>query len=75
MPDETTICKFRHLLETHRLGQQLFARIGEYLTKQGLQVSHGTIGDATLISAPSSTKNRTTERDPERHQTKKGNQW
>jgi len=75
VPDETTICKFRHLLEAHQLGQQLFARIGEYLTKQGLQVSRGTIVDATIISAPSSTKNRTKERDPEMHQTKKGNQW
>ena len=75
VPDETTICKFRHLLETHQLGQQLFARIGEYLTKQGLQVSRGTIVDATIISAPSSTKNRTKERDPEMHQTKKGKQW
>ena len=75
VPDETTICKFRHLLETHQLGQQLFARIGEYLTRQGLQVSRGTIVDATIISAPSSTKNRTKERDPEMHQTKKGNQW
>jgi transposase, IS5 family len=73
--DETTICKFRHLLETHQLGQQLFARIGEYLTKQGLRVSRGTIVDATIISAPSSTKNRTKERDPEMHQTKKGTQW
>jgi IS5 family transposase len=75
VPDETTICKFRHLLETHQLGQQLFARIGEYLTKQGLQVSRGTIVEATIISAPSSTKNRTKERDPEMYQTKKGNQW
>lgn len=75
VPDETTICKFRHLLETHRLGQQLFARIGEYLTKQGLQVSRGTIVDATIIHAPSSTKNRTKARDPEMHQTKKGNPW
>jgi transposase, IS5 family len=75
VPDETTICKFRHLLETHQLGQQLFARIGEHLTTQGLQVSRGTIVDATIISAPSSTKNRTKERDPEMHQTKKGNQW
>ena len=57
------------------MGKQLFARIGEYLTKQGLQVSRGTIVDATIISAPSSTKNRTKERDPEMHQTKKGNQW
>jgi transposase, IS5 family len=75
VPDETTICKFRHLLEAHELGKQLFTRIGEYLTKQGLQVSRGTIVDATIISAPSSTKNRTKERDPEMHQTKKSNQW
>ena len=75
VPDETTICKFRHLLETHEVGKQLFTRIGEYLTTQGLQVSRGTIVDATIISAPSSTKNRTKERDPEMHQTKKGNQW
>ena len=59
VPDETTICKFRHLLEAHQVGEQLFARIGAYLAKQGLQVSHGTIVDATIISAPSSTKNRT----------------
>jgi len=75
VPDETTLCKFRHLLEAHALGKQLFARIGEYLTKQGLQVNRGTIVDATIISAPSSTKNQTKERDPEMHQTKKGNQW
>ena len=75
VPDATTICKFRHLLEAHQLGAQLFARIGEYLTKQGLQVNRGTIVDATIISAPSSTKNQTKERDPEMHQTKKGNQW
>ncbi|BFU96879.1 MAG: IS5 family transposase [Nitrospira sp.] len=75
VPDETTICKFRHLLEAHELGKQLFARIGTYLAAQGLTVSRGTIVDATIISAPSSTKNRTKERDPEMHQTKKGNQW
>jgi IS5 family transposase len=75
VPDETTICKFRHLLEAHQLGKQLFARIGEHLAKHGLQVNHGTIVDATIISAPSSTKNHTKERDPEMHQTKKGNQW
>jgi len=75
VPDETTICKFRHLLEAHEVGTQLFARIGTYLAAQGLKVSHGTIVDATIISAPSSTKNRTKERDPEMHQTKKGNQW
>ena len=75
VPDETTICKFRHLLETHQLGEQLFARIGAYLATHGLKVSRGTIVDATIISAPSSTKNRTKARDPEMHQTKKGNQW
>jgi IS5 family transposase len=75
VPDETTICKFRHLLEAHQWGEQLFARIRAYLAKQGLQVSRGTIVDATIIKAPSSTKNRTKERDPEMHQTKKGNQW
>ena len=75
VPDETTICKFRHLLEAHQVGEQLFARIREHLVKQGLQVSRGTIVDATIIAAPSSTKNRTKERDPEMHQTKKGNQW
>jgi IS5 family transposase len=68
-PDETTICKFRHLLEAHQIGAQLFARIGAHLATHGLKVSHGTIVDATIISAPSSTKNRTKERDPEMHQT------
>jgi len=75
VPDETTICKFRHLLEAHRLGEQLFAQIGAYLAQQGLTVNRGTIVDATIISAPSSTKNRTKKRDPEMHHTKKGNQW
>jgi IS5 family transposase len=58
VPDETTICKFRHLLEAHVLEKQLFARIGTYLAVQGLTVNRGTIADATIISAPSSTKNR-----------------
>ena len=75
VPDETTICKFRHLLEAHHLGEQLFTLIRTYLAEQGLQISRGTIVDATIISAPSSTKNQTKERDPEMHQTKKGNQW
>ena len=74
-PDETTICKFRHLLERHNLGDRLFALIAEYLQENGLKVSTGTIVDATIISAPSSTKNRDGKRDPEMHQTKKGNQW
>ncbi len=75
VPDETTICKFRHLLETHQLGKQLFAQIGAYLATHGMKVNRGTIVDAIIISAPSSTKNRQKARDPEMHQTKKGNQW
>ena len=75
VPDETTICKFRHLLEVHRLGERLFALIGEYLATQGVTVNRGTIVDAPIITAPSSTKNLRKERDPDMHQTKKGNQW
>jgi len=74
-PDETTVCNFRHLLEAHNLGGQLFVLINAYLQENGLKVSTGTIVDATIIDAPSSTKNRDGERDPEMHQTKKGNQW
>lgn len=75
VPDETTVCKFRHLLEAHNLGDQLFASIARYLEDNGLKVSTGTIVDATIIDAPSSTKNKDKKRDPEMHQTKKGNQW
>jgi IS5 family transposase len=74
-PDETTVCKFRHLLEAHELGGQLFDRVGAYLQDRGVKINKGTIVDATIISAPSSTKNREQKRDPEMHQTKKGNQW
>ena len=74
-PDETTILKFRHLLESHDLGEKLFQLIGEYLEANGLKVSQGTIVDTTNISAPSSTKNRDKKQDPEMHSTKKGNQW
>jgi IS5 family transposase len=74
-PDETTVCNFRHLLEAHNLGDQLFALINAYLQENGLKVSTGTIVDATIIDAPSSTKNKEGERDPEMHQTRKGNQW
>ena len=74
-PDETTICKFRHLLEAHNLGEQLFVLIGEYLEENGMKLSRGTIVDASIISAPSSTKNRDKARDPEMRQTRKGNQW
>jgi len=74
-PDETTVCKFRHLLERHGLGKRIFEEVGRHLQTQGLKVSTGTIVDATIINAPSSTKNRDNARDPEMHQTKKGNQW
>jgi len=74
-PDETTMCKFRHLLERNGLGTRLFQEVGRYLQARGMKVSSGTIVDATIINAPSSTKNASGERDPEMHQTKKGNQW
>jgi len=74
-PDETTVCKFRHLLEEHELGKRLFEEVGRHLQTQGMKVSTGTIVDATIINAPSSTKNQGKARDPEMHQTKKGNQW
>lgn len=74
-PDETTICKFRHILEQNDLGDRLFQLVNEYLTENGLFVSKGTIVDATLIEAPTSTKNKKKERDPEMPSTKKGNQW
>ena len=75
LPDETTILNFRHLLERHNLGQGLLEEISAHLESQGLKLREGTIVDASIIKAPSSTKNRAGERDPEMHQTKKGNQW
>jgi IS5 family transposase len=75
LPDETTILRFRHLLEENNLSRQLLATINATLAKKGLLLKTGTVVDATLIAAPSSTKNSTGERDPEMHQTKKGNQW
>lgn len=75
VPDETTVCKFRHLLERHGLGEQIFQRVGEHLRARGFRLSAGTIVDATLISAPTSTKNRDRQRDPEMGTTKKGGQW
>ncbi|MGH6823962.1 MAG: IS5 family transposase [Methylocella sp.] len=74
-PDETTVCRFRHLLEKHDLGSRLFEEVHRHLEAKGLKVSTGTIVDATIINAPSSTKNADHARDPEMHQTKKGNQW
>jgi len=74
-PDETTICKFRHLMEKHNLGDELFRLVNVYLSENGLKVSRGTIVDASIISAPSSSKNKDKKRDPDMHQTGKGNQW
>ena len=70
LPDETTILNFRHLLEKHHLGQGLLEEINAHLESQGLKLPEGTIVDATIIEAPSSTKNRNKEQDPEMHQTK-----
>ena len=75
IPDESTVCLFRHLLEEHRLPDRIFAEVKALLTERGLMMHQGTIVDATTINAPSSTKNKNKERDPEMHQTKKGNQW
>ena len=75
LPDESTILRFRHLLEKHKLAEQILAVVNDLLTGKGLMLKAGTVVDATLIAAPSSTKNSSGERDPEMHQTKKGNQW
>jgi hypothetical protein len=75
VPDDTTICKFRHLLEAHQLTVQMFDAVKALLTERKLLLKAGTIVDATIIDAPSLTKNRTQTRDPEMKQTKKGNQW
>ena len=75
VPDATTLLKFRHVLEEHKLGAAMFAKVGELLLANGMKLSGGTIVDATLIAAPPSVKNEEKARDPEMHQTKKGNQW
>jgi IS5 family transposase len=75
VPDATTLLKFRRLLETHNLCKGLFSAINADLTARGLLLREGTLVDATLIAAPSSTKNKEKQRDPEMHQTRKGNQW
>jgi IS5 family transposase len=75
LPDESTILRFRHLLELHGLAAQMLAGVNELLRDKGLMLKAGTVVDATLIAAPSSTKNASGERDPQMHQTKKGNQW
>jgi IS5 family transposase len=75
VPDATTLLKFRHLLEAHGLTAAIFAEVGALLSERKLLMKEGTIVDATIIAAPCSTKNASKERDPEMHQTKKGNQW
>jgi transposase, IS5 family len=75
IPDETTLLHFRHLLEAHGLAARLFAEVNALLGQRGLMLKQGSLVDATLIAAPSSTKNRQGQRDPEMHQTRKGQQW
>ena len=75
VPDSTTLLKFRHLIEEHGLAEKIFLEIRNILERAGLMMQGGTIVDATIISAPSSTKNQEKQRDTEMHQTKKGNQW
>ena len=75
VPDATTLLKFRRLLEEHELGAAILAEVNAHLTERGLLMRQGTVVDATIIAAPSSTKNRKGERDPEMHQAKKGNEW
>ena len=75
VPDATTLLKFRHLLEAHDLTRQIFEEVSALLSERQLLMREGTVVDATIIAAPSSTKNARHERDPEMHQTKKGNQW
>jgi len=74
-PDESTILQFRHLLERQELGEAMLATVNRYLENQGIRITTGTIVDATIIHAPSSTKNQSGERDPEMHQTRKGKQY
>jgi IS5 family transposase len=74
-PDQTSVCRFRHLLETHDLGGAVLDAVNHHLASKGIRITTGTIVDATIIHAPSSTRNQSGERDPEMHQTRKGNQW
>lgn len=75
LPDETTILNFRHFLEQHELGRVLFKAVNKHLERNVLMLHEGSIIEATIISAPSSTKNKDSQRDPEMHQAKKGNEW
>jgi IS5 family transposase len=74
-PDETSVCRFRHLLEMHDLGGAVLDAVNHHLASKGIRITTGAIVDATIIHAPSSTRNQSGERDPEMHQTRKGNQW
>lgn len=75
MPDESTVLRFRHRPEKHRLAEQILPTVNELLEAQGLLLKAGTAVDATLIAAPSSTKNKDRKRDPEMHSSQKGNEW
>jgi IS5 family transposase len=75
IPDETTILNFRHFIEAHKFGKKIFDTINKHLQDKGFKLKEGTIVDATIIEAPTSTKNESGERDPEMHQTRKGNEW
>ena len=75
IPDRTTIMNFRHLLETHNLARAIFTDVNQWLTESGIVLKEGSLVDATIIEAPTSTKNQAGQRDPEMHQTRKGNQW
>jgi len=75
IPDHTTIMNFSHLLERQGLSRKIFEEVSAWLSETGVLVKEGTLMDATIIEAPSSTKNKSGERDPEMHLTKKGNQW
>lgn len=75
LPDESTILRFRHRLDKHKLAEQILSVVNELLTQRGLLLKAGTVVDATLIAAPTSTKNKDKERDPKMHSSKKGNQW
>ena len=75
LPDESTILRFRHRLETHKLAEQILTVVNDLLSQRGLLLKTGTVVDATLIPAPTSTKNKEKTRDPEMHSSKKGNQW
>ena len=75
LPDESTILRFRHRLEKHKLSEKILKAVNELLIQRGLLLKAGTVVDATLIAAPTSTKNKDKARDPEMHSSKKGNQW